>query len=339
MLEKTLNKAARLRISCKSKKCANMSYWQDIVNVLKQDDVLKDWLEADNEATLLEKVSATDMKDWSEFFVYQGFNVIRILRQIKSNYDTYMNDASNAANAFKYKILVNNKYEEKEYTNRENLSRDLHFLITVFVIRGNNIDKIFQKSDNELSQILEMLREKIGLDVDKHDPNQALGDKVITIPRICACFPTITCNLYHAGIGKLLVSFTDLGLVDTVTKAVLSPFFTSCIYRGALSKNTNENMLFFVVHICIDNVIHKKDKKYTGLMEMLAYYKAAFESPATPELARKKFCGGLDLLDAARKIFNAEIRQAALTAEDRINNLRPNDPNLGSVIAQLKELY
>nr|QWX94188.1 putative nucleocapsid protein [Gonipterus platensis bunyan-like virus] len=314
------------------------SYWDDIVTYLKSDDAVKVWLESDEEAKDLEAVTREDIADWTELFTYKGFNVLRILRLIKSHHDAYMADSQNALTDYKYKIIVKGVEVERIYTNKEKLHKDIQFLITLFVVRGNNTKRVLEKANPDLSAIIEMLKEKLHLDVDSHQANAALDDKTITIPRICACFPTITCNLYNSGVGKYLLTLQQMGLDNTVSKAVLTPFFTSCIPHKFINKVDNENLLFFISHIIVDDVIHKKDKSFTDLTVMLAYYKAAYGSPGTPQTSREKFMKVLNLADQTGATFNQKVRTAAVTAEVKIRQLRPDDPNLDTVISELKTL-
>lgn len=314
------------------------TYWQDIIEYLKTDSEVKAWLESDNEATDLEGPNADDVNSWTEFFTYRGFNVLRILKLLKNHYDAYTTSATTPDLTFSYNVMVNGSLVARVYTNKEKLHRDVQFLITLFALRGNNIEKITKKSHHELSDILEMLKEKLVLDFDVHASNESLDDKTITIPRLCACFPTITCNLYHAGVAKYLVSLEQMKLPLTVSKAVLTPYFAACIPSSFVDLTNNVHLLFFIPHIIVDNVIHKKDKRFTDLPDILAYYKAAYESPATPLKSREKYMIKITLASADGKSFNTTITTAVGTAEDIIRDLRPTDPNLGQVIGALRSL-
>ncbi|CAD0198119.1 unnamed protein product [Chrysodeixis includens] len=66
--------------------------------------------------------------------------------------------------ALEYQGIRSDTIPANRFSNYEPLSRDLNFLIMMFLLRNNHISKIIQKSIQGLSNILEMLKEKIRSD-------------------------------------------------------------------------------------------------------------------------------------------------------------------------------
>lgn len=44
--------------------------------------------------------------------------------------------------------------------------------------------------------------------------------------------------------------------------------------------------LMLYVAVKLDDIIHKKEKNFTSLEDLVTYYKAGYQSPATPERSR-----------------------------------------------------
>lgn len=352
-LAKTLNKAALLRISssksssggppersCKSK-CRAMStpsYWDDIIAYLKEDPTIRSWLEEDGESEAIRSIAQEDLTHWGEALQYKGFNVVTLLRKIKRSYDTY-NELNTNTEVYTITYQKEGRDVKFTYTNKEKLSKDIHILMTIFITRGNSIDKIENKSLGNLSEIIDCLKEKLTLDTSQHDPCTSLGPEVVTLPRICACFPIIACDLQASPFAKALCTFENLGLPSTLNRCILCPFFPSCVPSKLVTVGSNNiHLLLFIVHIIIDNTIHRSRRNFTPLDRMLQYYRAGTDSPAVPQAARLKYCSARGLLNATNNGWAAAIVTALVSAENKIVELRPDDMNLQDVLSQLRQL-
>ncbi|CAG9822194.1 unnamed protein product [Phaedon cochleariae] len=264
--------------------------WAEIFTYLKEDAVLLEWLSSEDEARTLHTVNIAKAREWQAALAYQGFDVKRVLRNLRANYNTYMQDTPGAAT--KYEVPVKDADGDRmvTYTNKELLASDIQFLVTVFAVRGCKWEEVINKSEAWLIGILDMLKGKLGLTVDSNAAGVALPPDTITIARISACFPITICKLFHEGIGKLLVSHEQVGLDEGISKAVLCPYFSSCIPKEWVDVERNVNLFFLLVHVVVDDHIHRGTKNYTCLDDMFNYYRASYDSVAMPPGPRKKFC-------------------------------------------------
>ncbi|KAG5877608.1 hypothetical protein JTB14_010295 [Gonioctena quinquepunctata] len=132
----------------------------------------------------------------------------------------------------------------------------------------------------------------------------------------------------YKAIGKLMVSHEQAGLSDTVSKALLCPNFTSCI----------PILLFFLIQLIVDDVIHRGDENITNLDDMFNYYRAAYDSLAMPSVSTVKYCTSIAVANVTNNGFSTPIVQAAILAEDKMRSRRPNDAALAKFIQNLEEL-
>lgn len=102
---------------------------------------------------------------------------------------------------------VNGEKKEFRCFNKESMAKDLHFLFFLFAQRGCNVAKVRAKSNGW---------------------GTTLNPKIITIPRLTACFPTCFADVYHGGFAKSLVSLADLAFEQAISKAMLCPMIV-CI--------------------------------------------------------------------------------------------------------------
>lgn len=310
-------------------------YWKEIIGYYASSLELKTWLESD-EGLTLETISEEFTEIIVNAFGYQGFNPLKIMTLIHKNYTRSMQTGSRLEYKIKYQTEgVDNEFK---YSNKESLTRDIQLIVLVFAQRGSVWKKISLKSNDGVNDIMEMLKEKLGFDEDLHDAGTALGPDVITIPRLIGCFPTLLCNAYHLGAGKLIFAISEVGLDPSLSRALATSHFAACIPPTWIDLQLNAHLYFFLVCIKIDDVLHKKEQKYTTLEQMLAYYKATYNSPAFPIRSRANFCKSIKVSNTAGTKFNTKLTPAIVEAEARIRALRPSDPYLEDVIAQLKAL-
>lgn len=315
------------------------TYWDDIIAFLKTDPVVRVWLDTDDTSDELELIPDTDSENWALILAYQGFDILKIISLLKVNHSAYMVAHDKDRTEYEFKVMKDGREQVIKYTNVETLQKDIHFLITLFNIRGNNFDKITKKGLPELSAVLEMLKEKLDIDFTTHAPGTPLDPKTITLPRICACFPTIVSNQFQKGYAKILIAPITVGLPNDIPKSALCPFIISCIPKTICKKGDNNvNLLFFLMHLKTDEILHRKENNYTDLEDMFVYYRAAYDSVGVPTTARVKFFRQMNLLIPTGTDFIPSLITAAGEAEARIRNTRPNDPNLDTIIKNLKNL-
>ncbi|KAL1509946.1 hypothetical protein ABEB36_004610 [Hypothenemus hampei] len=254
-----------------------MSYWEEVVAVLRTVPEISEWFEAEDPANLKE-ITRVTLEIWKEATLYQGFDVYRIIKLLRANYQAYM--ASLLEEQVSYEVTVNGTKKTFRYSNNEKLTTDIHFILFLFANRGCSVQKVLEKSTDQIRTVMDWLISKLNLDITENEPGRSLGPDIITIPRIAACFPTVFCNVFHAREAKPIVTLSQLNLPESTSHAVLCPALASCVPPECIEKAENVHIVFFCVHVLLDDVLHKKDKRLTELDQMFAYYKAAYGSVA-----------------------------------------------------------
>jgi hypothetical protein len=144
------------------------------------------------------------------------------------------------------------------------------------------------------------------------------------------------CEYFHLGYGNALVTFLDLGIRESknISRSVLCPHFTSLIPREIMRSSTAFHLISFLVHVCVDDVLHKKARNVTDLDKIFTYYCDQYNTPATPQDARVSFCSTMNLLTHDRRFIPILENQRDF-CNNRIRELRPTDPKLDIVLAHL----
>ncbi|KAL1509943.1 hypothetical protein ABEB36_004607 [Hypothenemus hampei] len=172
-----------------------MSYWEEVVAVLRTVPEISEWFEAEDPANLKE-ITRVTLEIWKEATLYQGFDVYRIIKLLRANYQAYM--ASLLEEQVSYEVTVNGTKKTFRYSNNEKLTTDIHFILFLFANRGCSVQKVLEKSTDQIRTVMDWLISKLNLDITENEPGRSLGPDIITIPRIAACFPTVFCNVFHA---------------------------------------------------------------------------------------------------------------------------------------------
>lgn len=185
--------------------------WVEITNALGSEDglaFLKD--DVNDISTLADEMLA----GWSEAVLYQGFDVIRTIRLLKSRHDKYarekVNDAAEVA-SFEY-TDKNGQKKEFKYTNKEKILKDVAMILFLFANRGASWDKIKNKSRDEFVTVMRFLQEKFDLNVEVRAAGVSLKADEIIVSRIAACFPLKVVEFFHSGHAKELFPMTKLGI-------------------------------------------------------------------------------------------------------------------------------
>lgn len=316
----------------------DMGAWGPVITWLREDPTLHAWL-TDAEGNLLASDRRTQLPVWKAIFQYQGFDIKRILRNMVKNYDKYLTDKQ--LSEVKFSVIVNNQPREFVYTNKETMMADIEFLIFLFAERGSTNKKYTGKSIDQVKVITDWLVEKYGLDTDVNLPLTSLAPDTITIPRIVACFPGKICEYYHRGYGNSLATFHDIGIgrPGNLSRSVLCPHFTALMPRSIARVSNSMNYISFVIHIVVDDILHKKAENYTALDNILTYFSAEFNSPGTPHESRMNFCRHMGLLSPTGERFVEMLERQRDFCINAIRELRPNDPKLEAVITEVGRLH
>lgn len=325
-------------------------YWAPIRAWLREDETLADWLDTDDEATNLATLSTATLKDFAAILTYKGFNTDdkkinisthkkinfkRIVRIIFTAHNSWMTTNATVADVFKMTYTApDGTTHTIEHPKRASLARDIHFIILLFM-KGSSLEKFWSQSRVEIQRILEHLKVKLKLDTTKRNPECA---DTVTVARIVSCFPMVACKVFHNGEGKTPVSRAQIGLDTTISRSVVCPYFPSIIFKDWVDVTNNINLLFFLVQVLNDDLLHEADKHYTTLSEMFDNYKASYNSPTTLAKSKKSFAQKVAITNVAADGYCTQLMNATQVAEASIRSRRPDDPKLDEVINKLKAL-
>lgn len=281
---------------------------------------------------------------------YQGFDPRVVMRQIIRNRNAYISlkkpqmlwDLSNVNDDF---AIKRDTTAGNRFSNEESLSRDLTFLIMMFLLRNNHISKIIQKSIQGLSAILEMLKEKYDINDEVRASGTALGSKDVTLPRMAGVLPSVAVHMFHSKAVKEIVPYSSIpgiaepserveevsgtssGVVTDkdISHAICCPFLPSLHPKTKLGQSHLHALMLYVA-IKMDDTIHKKEKNFTPLGDLMTYYKAGFDSPATPDKARIEVMRKVGLMSRNGIEFNLEVLQVTQACFLALKTIRSDDP-------------
>uniref|UniRef100_S4PH54 Uncharacterized protein n=1 Tax=Pararge aegeria TaxID=116150 RepID=S4PH54_9NEOP len=328
------------------------SIWalSDVLKYFQEDSEVRDVL-TDAEFENLVNPDPEFLSTLKNALEYQGFDPRVVMRQIVRNRQSYETlrkpimewDLSNVHDDFRIRPDTT---EANRFTNIESLSRDLNFLIMMFLLRNNHISKIIQKSIQGLSSILEMLKEKYDINDEIRRSGTALGSKDVTLPRMAGVLPSVAVYMFHQRAVKEIVPYstipgvTDSTDVDTdastsaagvqtdshMTHAICCPFLPS-LHPKIKPGQKHLHALMLYVAIRLDDIIHKKEKNFTPLSDLMTYYKAGYESPATPEKSRVEVCKKIGLITRVGNDFHSESLRITQQCYQVLKGMRTEDPH------------
>lgn len=321
----------------------------DVLKYFQEDQEVRDVLTG-GEFRELVNPDVDFMKVLKGALEYQGFDPRIVMRQIVRNRNSYLAmkkplmewDLSNVGDDFK---IRSDTTPVNRFTNNEHLSKDLNFLIMMFLLRNNHISKIIQKSIQGLSDILEMLKEKYDINDEVRKSGTALGSKDVTLPRMAGVLPSVAVYMFHAQAVKEIVPFATIPGVSSSTEvetleesigiqvpsrspvshAICCPFLPS-LHPFTKPGHTHLHALMIYVAIRVDDVIHKKEKNFTPLSDLLTYYRAGYESPATPEASRIEVCRKIKLMSKSSSDFKPDVVKVSLECYHVLKTMRTDDP-------------
>lgn len=208
---------------------------------------------------------------------------------------------------------------------------DVRYLCLLFVSRGAAYAKILKKSSRVAQDFLGQLQEKYGISVEKRRAGTTLDAKTITIARIAAAFPTVTLDLYHAGMGRILVTAPEITGIHDVEwpKAFLTPMVASMI---PYSVNVKPQLLAMAV--ATDDLLHQGNTK-TKLSSLYQYMMASLSSSLIPPATKRMRCTLWGILTNSGTLSPIiEMHRNACIMQ--IRKRRPDDADLERVLSDLE---
>lgn len=321
----------------------------DVLKYFQEDPEIKEAVNA-SEFKALVNPDESFLKLLKSALEYQGFDPKVVMRQIIRNRKAYEAlkkpleewDLSNVNDDFRVR---NDTITANRFSNQEPLSRDLNFLIMMFLLRNNHISKIIQKSIQGLSNILEMLKEKYDINDETRSSGTALGSKDVTLPRMAGVLPSVAVYMFHSRAVKEIVPFATIpGIMDmepgagpsgsdpslsapdtTVSHSICCPFLPS-LHPKTKPGQSHLHALMIYVAIRLDDVIHKKEKNFTPLHDLMVYYKAGYESPATPDKARIEVMRKVNLMAKNSQDFRTDVLKISQDCFIALKSMRIDDP-------------
>lgn len=262
------------------------SCWDSITQFFASEPGLK--ADVSSKMTDLWEVKNATLKAWMETSVYQGFDVKAFMLLMIRNRKAYATEEPNP-------ITIDVKYDSAgtsksfTFTNTESLMKDVCFLILIFLQRGSSWDKMEGKTNEGVISIMNVLKEKYKINTTKRAAGSSLDSAAVTLPRIAACFPIRILQFLEQGFGRIIIDPTVL------TKAELPKWLQHPAAASAIPVNTPFAeiaalpIIVLGVWVLSDNVLHKKDGKFTPLVNILGYMEASRQTAAVPEQARINF--------------------------------------------------
>nr|AJG39314.1 nucleocapsid protein [Shuangao Insect Virus 3] len=191
-----------------------------------------------------------------------------------------------------------------------NSHNDLNFLVTLGLMRGNQLTKISNKSCKELQTALKAMIHRYKLKEKTDGMSTSL-----TLMRIVNSFPEIAYSVLQAGRGR---DITGLGISVVLANSVSFQMVNRANFRKYAKH-------FLYVNQKIDRVINKKRKEgFTSLKELWNYLILAYNSPIIPDGKRVGDIGNPLAVD--KNHFAISPSEEAIW--DQINNkIDTNDPS------------
>lgn len=304
--------------------------YASLFSFLNQDPEVRQWLDTAEQESLSGDLS--EEREWNTaFLAYMGFDPIRLIKAMNRNSNIYSD----------MKVTVSIETPDGNtitYSNQETMSSDIRMLILIFCVRGSITEKITSRSIDELKTILDWFSAKYNMNTTVRKAGERIGLEVITIPRICATFASRSTDLYHQGIARQIFSQVALGFneIVSVPKALFSSFLPALILRSLYKPNLTIHPLLFLAAVVTDETLHRKGKDFTVLIDILAYYKTSYNSAVVNDAGRIIAYVRYGLLTPDQTSFTPDLIQASQGAPALIRALRPLDPNLPGVLAEIQ---
>lgn len=314
------------------------SYWGPIFTWLSESPELAQWL-TDAQREVLTGEQADELPVWAAAMVYQGFDIKRILKLMITRSNAYM--AAATRNEVRVNVTVNNQQVPFVYSNMELMAKDIEMIIFLFAERGNTVQKIVRKSIPAIGTIMDWMIAKYQLDVVPHDPGATLDPELVTISRVVSCMPMKLCEYFHRGYGNALYRFVDIGIPNApnrFSRAILSPHLVSMLPARFVNQVDQCHDIFFLAHVRVDSVIHRRRGNYTSLRDIFVYYAAEYNTPISDQSARVRFFRKIGYVIGNEDTPIAAFTNAGQRAHNMLVELVGEDPNFDQVMDDLTRL-
>lgn len=317
---------------------AAAAYWGPIFAWLSEVPELSQWLN-ENQRNVLLSDQRDELPIWAAAMVYQGFDIKRILKLMLVRSRAYMVAVERAEVA--ENVKVDGQERVFTYSNHESMAKDIEMIIFLFAERGNTVQKIAEKSIPAIKKIMDWLTAKYQLDTAPHEPGTPLEPEVVTISRVVSCVPMKLCEYFHRGYGNALYKFNDIGITEVpegFSRTILTPHLVSMLPQSFVNQVELCHQVFFLAHVRVDMVLHRRRGNFTPLKDIFTYYAAEFNTPISSQEAREKFFSyvGYRTGNDGRPVnaFHGSGRRAI----DMLIALVGQDPNFEQVMDDLGHL-
>lgn len=273
--------------------------WESISTFFLVDAAFRDDI-SDNMKNMWD-MNADVVQQWFEAAAYQGFDVKAFLTLlIKFRKEYYEEDPAEEVWDVKYDSAGQTK--RFSYTSKEPFMKDMCFMILIVLQRGSSWDKISDKTNPGTVQILNHMKAKYRINAQMREAGSSLSADMVTVPRIAACFPVRILQFIEMGVGRVIIDKAQL-IDDHIPRWLLHPAAASVLPVRTSSK-LGARLIIVTLGVCVltDDLLHKKDGKFTPLYSILSYPEAARQTAAVPEKARIEFL-------RAVKIFKKHCRE------------------------------
>lgn len=133
------------------------------------------------------------------------------------------------------------------------------------------------------------MKTKYRINTQKRDAGASLAAEVVTVPRVAACFPVRILQFIEMGVGRIIIDKAEL-TAGPIPKWLLHPAAASVLpVKTSSARAARLIIVTFGMCVLTDNLLHKKDGKYTPFVSILAYLEAARQTAAVPDKARSEF--------------------------------------------------
>ncbi|XP_044012225.1 uncharacterized protein LOC122855125 [Aphidius gifuensis] len=199
-----------------------------------------------------------------------------------------------------------------EFKDNMTFTQDITFLITILLTKGSDVNKIKNQLTKKFSDILTHLVQKYKIYTSDDRARRNLY--TVTLPRVAACFPQITVNLFHQGFGRAMMEIPSYFGELPVPKVVLSMCFASVM---PTKKGETLHHLIIWINYLNDLVIHQtQPEMLTPMSLLISYHFAAFQSEGIRENLRDKVFEKMGLLENGD--FIKVLKDAELYAKDKL---------------------
>ena len=159
----------------------------------------------------------------------------------------------------------------------KHLNEDMIVMITLYAMRGPNIDSIMKSCSKELASTISILR-----NVYKLQPSAKGNKDAITLSRVAACAPWVCLSVYQKG------WYNPVTNLPRENGSLHCPLLAACLPKESLADIPMQSLqkCVFIQALSLDRVINKKKPTTTLCIDIaryLAAQKPAGERPSASE--------------------------------------------------------